>query len=358
MKPPVIIPVYKPGPGFGSLARAVISDGRTELIIVDDGSPEKYSAVFSALRLLPRVQILRHAVNLGKGQALKTAFNYFLNSFPPSTPGVVTADADGQHLPVDIAALRRALSDHPASLCLGVRKFRGVPARSAFGNAVTRWVFRVFSGRAVSDTQTGLRGIPRAFLPGLLRTGGGGYEFELEMLLLAVRSGMSIREVPINTVYIGKNETSHFNPVLDSLRIYFVFLRFSAAALLTALVDNFVFALCYLFSSSALPSIVAARLIASTLSFILNKNLVFRSRARVLPEILRFTFLVALFMSISYGLVSLLTARAGMNIYAAKLLAEGALFLASFAVQNILVFIRPETGAETPYPYSGPAARP
>ena len=233
MKPPVIIPAYQPGPELGPLVKALLSDGQTDVIIVDDGSSPDHAGVFSALKTLPRVHLLKHPINLGKGQALKTAFAYFLNKFPADSPGVITADSDGQHLPGDIAAVSRCLAENNSALCLGTRRFKGiVPARSLFGNTMTRMVFRVFSGKAISDTQTGLRGIPATFLPELLKIRANGYAFELEMLLMAVRSGLRIIETPIETVYLAGNNTSHFNPLLDSIRIYSVFLRFAASALL------------------------------------------------------------------------------------------------------------------------------
>ncbi len=232
MKPPIVIPAYQPGPELETLVKALLAEGGTEVIIVDDGSSLEQASIFPALASLPGVHMLRHDTNKGKGEALKTAFNYFLTSFPEASPGIVTADADGQHLPEDIAAVSRCLSENGAALCLGTRRFKGVvPAKSLFGNALTRLVFRAFSGRAVSDTQTGLRGVPRAFLPGLLKARASGYAFELEMLLMAARSGMQITEVPIETVYMQGNASSHFRPLLDSLRIYSVFLRFAASAL-------------------------------------------------------------------------------------------------------------------------------
>jgi dolichol-phosphate mannosyltransferase len=232
MKPPVVIPAYQPGPELEKLVKVLLADGQTEVILVDDGSSTEHNGAFLALSKLPRVRLLRHETNRGKGQALKTAFNHFLTSFPETSPGVVTADADGQHLPEDIAAVSRRLSENGGALYLGTRRFKGVvPAKSLFGNTLTRLVFRVFSGRAVSDTQTGLRGIPRAFLTDLIKVRANGYAFELEMLLLAVRSGMKITEIPIETVYMKGNAGSHFRPLLDSVRIYYVFLRFAASAL-------------------------------------------------------------------------------------------------------------------------------
>ncbi|HBW21898.1 MAG: hypothetical protein A2X28_02130 [Elusimicrobia bacterium GWA2_56_46] len=365
MKPPVIIPAYQPGPELEKLVRALRSDPGRELIIVDDGSTGDSAAVFAALAALPNVHLLRHAANLGKGQALKTAFNYFLTSMSPEYPGVVTADSDGQHLPEDIEKVGQALLKKPSALSLGIRAFKGpIPARSLLGNSLTRLVFRVFSGRPLRDTQTGLRAIPRDFMKELLKVPPQGYEFELEMLLLAVRSRLEIKEIPIKTVYLGNNEHSHFNPLWDSLRVYFVFLRFAASSILSAIVDYAVFSAVYLFSSKIFLSIAAARLLAGALNFTLGKNLVFRSRRELLPELVKYAALVAFLMSVSYGLVTSIVIFLGINVYLAKLIAETGLFLASFAAQDILVFPHHEDegGTAAPRPtdwdryYAAPAS--
>src|SRR5262249_16001168 len=163
-----------------------------------------------------------HAVNLGKGQALKTAFNHYLLRCPQDSVGVVTADADGQHLPADVLRVAETLERGPATLVLGSRGFEGaVPARSRVRNVPTRLILRWLIGRSVRDTQTGLRGIPRRFLPELLAMEAGRYEFELDMLIRATEERIPIAEIPIETVYGGPAQ-SHFNPLRDSLRIYFV----------------------------------------------------------------------------------------------------------------------------------------
>jgi len=341
MKPIVIIPAYQPGPELEELIKALSADPDRGIIIVDDGSSIEHAHFFPSPDKFPNVHLLKHAVNLGKGQALKTAFNYFLTTFQTDCQGVVTADADGQHLPADIKAVSRSLVENPTALYLGTRKFNAqTPKRSLFGNSLTHLVFRIFAGQDINDTQTGLRAIPRAFLKELLRIPAQGYDFELEMLLLAVRNRMQIKQLPIQTVYIRGNEKSHFNPILDSLRIYFVFLRFSAASLATAAVDYAVFTAIYFFSRNIFLSIVAARIIAGTMNFILGKKLVFKSKGSALPEIFRYAALVAFFMLVSYGLVTSLVVFLGLGVFTAKLLAETGLFLASFAAQDSFVFTK------------------
>ena len=222
----IVIPAHEPPAKLVELVQDLSRDARA-VVIVDDGSSSQCREVFSQASALPNVTLLSHAVNLGKGRALKTAFEHVLLTTTADAVGVVTADADGQHLAADIRRVAERLEDRatPAALILGSRAFQGeVPLRSRFGNLLTRKVFALLIGRALSDTQTGLRGIPRSFLAELTQLEGNRYEFELEMLIRATRR-MPIEELGIATVY-GAFAKSHFDPLRDSLRIYSVFVRF------------------------------------------------------------------------------------------------------------------------------------
>lgn len=124
--------------------------------------------------------------------------------------------------------MRRHLLSIPDSLIMGCRNFKepGIPSRSRFGNICTKYAVKIFCGISVSDTQTGLRGLSRDFMRRMMTIKGERFEFELNMLIEAKESGTPFYEVPIRTIYIASNETSHFNPLLDSIRIYSVFLKF------------------------------------------------------------------------------------------------------------------------------------
>lgn len=231
----VLIPALNPSEALIGLVEALAGSAQvSRIIVVDDGSASECRPVFRDVSGLAKVDVLRHALNLGKGVALKTGMNHFLCQ--DEQGGVlVTADADGQHLPEDILAVAAKARASPGGLVLGSRSFAGdVPLRCRFGNDLTRWVFRFLIGEKVSDTQTGLRAVPRGLMPRLLRSKARGYEFEMEMLILAARERVPISIVPIRTVYFDGNRESHFNPVLDSMRIYFVFGRFLSSSLLTA----------------------------------------------------------------------------------------------------------------------------
>ena len=235
---PVIIPSYEPDEKLITLLTALQEAGIRHVIVVDDGSGTRYASFFERAAAFENCEVLRHAVNLGKGRALKTAFNHCLlasggitggaGSVCRGIPGCVTADSDGQHTPADILACMRRLWDNPESLILGCRDFDGpaVPARSSFGNKCTRQVFRYLLGLSVSDTQTGLRAIPAFFMEKLLEVKGERFEYETNMLIEAKNLNIRVLEVPVKTIYIEENKTSHFNPIRDSLRIYLVFGKF------------------------------------------------------------------------------------------------------------------------------------
>jgi glycosyltransferase involved in cell wall biosynthesis len=341
----VAIPAFNPDRSLTEVVEGLRGAGCERIVVVDDGSAPASRGVFAELE--GRCTVLRHAVNLGKGRALKTALNACLVAFPDA-PGVVTADADGQHAAEDVARVAKELTRGANALVLGCRSFAGdVPLRSRVGNVLTRWVFRLLVGRTVTDTQTGLRGLPRAVIPELLRVPGERYEYEMNVLLAAKRLEIPIAEVPIRTIYVDGNRSSHFNPLLDSMRIWFQLLRFGMSSSLTALLDYVVFWLA-LRAGGILGALVTARLVASLANFAMNRQLVFRSRGRVAPALLKYATLVAVFGTVAYFAISALQQRAGMNVLAAKALVEGLLFLASFSVQRDFIFSSPGVATAEP----------
>ncbi|MFH1059433.1 MAG: bifunctional glycosyltransferase family 2/GtrA family protein [Pseudomonadota bacterium] len=346
MKVALLIPAYNPGPVLIELVDQLWAAGFTDLVVVDDGSAEAFQPVFSQLNQGGRVTLLRNAVNLGKGAALKYGFNHIYNQHRRETDhlGVITADADGQHLPADIAKIAEALAEHRDSLVLGVRTFAGqVPLRSRLGNEITKVVFRFLVGASIRDTQTGLRGVPLGLIPLFLPIKANRYEFELDMLIQCATEERAIVQVPIATVYIEDNKSSHFNPVTDSLKIYMVFLRFVGSSLVTALVDNIVFIVVWGLLGNILLGQALARAVATLVNFSLNRNFVFKDQTRKLPSFLKFVALVVFMGAISYSMINMLVAYAGMGVIAAKILAETALYLINFATQRTLIFRRHET---------------
>jgi len=215
----VLIPAWQPGRELLDVLEGLLCHGFGAVLVVDDGSSAESHQVFQQASEMPGVRVLRHAVNLGKGRALKTGMNHVLVEIP-SFRALVTADADGQHRVSDIVAVGHALCAAPGRVVLGVRAFAGeVPLRSRLGNVLSRQLFATVTGASLTDTQTGLRGFPRSLLPSLLQIEGERYEYEMAVLAHLCRLIPKPIEVPIQTVYLGANRSSHFRPVRDSIRI-------------------------------------------------------------------------------------------------------------------------------------------
>lgn len=345
---PVVIPSYQPDEKLVELADELENAGISPVVIVDDGSEgEAYRSIFERLQKYPSFVVLHHEMNMGKGRALKTAFSFCLNEYPEMM-GCVTADSDGQHTVHDICLCMDALVRNPDALILGVRDFSGkdIPKRSSFGNHCTSTVMKLLTGVSTSDTQTGLRGIPAAFMKKLLTEKGDRYEFETNMLIDTKEYDIRIAEVPISTIYISGNTSSHFHVIRDSVRIYAVFMKFIISSGSSSLIDIFLF---WLFSTLLLKkgslgrsyimmATVMARVISSVYNFIINYRVVFKSGKKKHEAVARYFILAACIMVISGALVTLLCSITSGNRVIIKIIVDCVLFLVSFVVQREFVY--------------------
>ncbi len=339
----LLIPAYQPGSAVVDVVEKVFelqsqSAVFSWVVVVDDGSGPAFAATFARLRELRNVVVVTHAINLGKGAALRTGFNHIFVQWP-ETLGCVTADADGQHLAEDILRIGVSLLETPDALVLGVRQFgKGVPLRSLFGNFISNQVFRFLIGKSVGDTQTGLRGWPRRLCLRSLHVPLNGYDFELANLVTAARD--EVRQVGIQTVYLPGNPSSHFNPLRDSMRIYFVFVRYCGAALSVSLIDSLFFYWVFSATGKLIWAQIAGRSVAAIVAFLLARNVVFRSDTTIPVALVKYLSLVGAMGVICYFLMQFFQQSLDVPILAAKLLSEGLLFLGNFSIQRDFIFSR------------------
>ncbi len=334
----VVIPAYRPDAELGSVVRELAALGFVSITLVDDGSGLEYEPLFATLAQLKTVYLLRHSRNLGKGAALKTGIAHVLQALP-DVLGIVTADADGQHRPQDIREVASVLRARPESLILGSRLFEGyVPLRSRLGNSMTRWAVRLLVGEKLQDTQTGLRAIPTRFAASLLALSSTGYEFELDMLIAARAHSIDIVEQPIETVYAAGNESSHFNPLVDSMKIYFLLARFCAVSLMTALIDNLCFYFCYSAGAGLLLSQIAGRGAAMAFNYVTVRDRVFRTGGPQSGTLPRYLVLLIVSGATSYACVRVLIALTPVPVLFAKVGVESLLFFANFIIERDWVF--------------------
>ena len=356
----IVVPAYNPDTRLAELVRRLLPEFGA-VIVVDDGSTAGKDAIEAAAR--DSAIVLRHPANRGKGAALKTAFRHILENMP-GVEGVVTADADGQHLPEDIEKTAAALAGSGgARLVLGVRAFSGdVPLRSRIGNDTMRLVFRLMTGIAVTDTQTGLRGIPRSLLPRLLELDGDRYEYEIQMLADARFHAAPPLQVPIETVYVENNATSHFRPLADSAKVFGAlfhacgvdqFVHFAGSGFGAFLLDNAIFAATMAILPRLAPGIpeqahipaafCAARFASANANYQYNRRRVFKSGGgcRQFAQYWLLVAVVALLSCCGTMALEAVARLGGALVTFLKIGVDCFLFLLSYNVQRGIIFKNP-----------------
>lgn len=335
-----VIPAYEPDEKMLAVIDDISSLTDFHIIVINDGSGKDKLPIFA--EAAKKAIVLTHEVNKGKGRGIKTALEY-IKEHESDTVGIVIADADGQHKVEDIIRVSEALKSSPDKLIMGCRRFSGkIPLRSKFGNNITKFVFSFAAGVKVSDTQTGLRGFSSKLIPFMLSVNGDRYEFEMNMLLECAREGIRFYEVPIETVYLGKNESSHFNPIKDSWRIYKDILKFSCSSLLSFCVDYICYSIFAMISGSVAFSNICARVISSIFNFSMNKKFVFKNKEDIAKTAAKYFLLAAFILAANTIMLELCVKYLIHNKYISKILIEVLLFFISWAAQKSFVFRKRE----------------
>ncbi len=207
----VAIPAYQAAPTVGDVARRALALV-PQVLVVDDGSTDGTAAAARAAG----VPVISHPANRGKGAALRTAFD---DLFPRGFEAVITVDADGQHPPEEIPKLVAAL-EQGADLVLGVRDhlFSEMFWVRRLSNRLSSRGISLLAGKQVADVQTGFRLYTRTLYA---QTGFPEDRFEAEsaVLVRAVRAGFPVACVPVRLERADGRTTSHYRPLVDSLRI-------------------------------------------------------------------------------------------------------------------------------------------
>lgn len=345
----IMIPSLNPDEKLVNYVNALSQEKFRQIIVINDGSSAEYDHIFDKISKYKKCTVLRHKVNKGKGRALKTGMEYVLKNYSDCI-GIVTGDADGQHRLTDTINVAHALEENDNRLILGSRDFNSpnVPARSAFGNKLTSRVFAVMFGQKLMDTQTGLRGISLKIIPQMLEVSGERYEYEMNMLIECRKKKIEISEIPIETVYIDENNGSHFRPVVDSVKVYWLifkgFLSFVITSLSCTILDLCLFAV---LAKMIIPenvenriiiATVIARVISSLANFLVNKNVVFHKKGNLVSSAVEYYILVAVQMFISANVVNCLFNLLRWNEVLIKAIIDTLLFFVNYFIQKKIIF--------------------
>lgn len=333
----VLIPAYQPD---ARLPRLILelhrADPSTKIVVVDDGSGQKFSDIFEA-SATAGAHVISYEHNRGKGYALREGFTWIRDVAGDSQECVVTADADGQHTLNDIFRVGRTCTDTGKSV-LGVREFVGhVPARSRIGNTATSALFWLATGWKLKDTQTGLRAFPVALLPALLKVQGDRYEYELRVLLHLAKFRHPVTQIPIETIYEAGNPTSHFRPLQDSARIWAPLLKFAASSGVATIIDYVLVLVLNALTGALFFPVIAARLVSASVNFAMNRRVFEATGVPLRRSALRYAALAVAVIAGSYTMLAVLTGI-GMPLWIAKIIADTTMYLVSYSAQSRYVF--------------------
>jgi glycosyltransferase involved in cell wall biosynthesis len=196
-----IVPAHDEAPRIGAVARAAAL--HLPVLVIDDGSTDE-----TAQRAAEAgATVVRQLPNQGKGVALRTGFRWAIDH---GAEAAITLDGDGQHDPAEIPRFLDAWAAGAPDLVVGRRNFRSMPPARGLANELGTLAFSWAVGRRIPDNQSGFRMVSRRLMEATLASDEAGFEFEVEMIVTAIRAGWTIAWVPIRTIYAG--QTSHIRP--------------------------------------------------------------------------------------------------------------------------------------------------
>ncbi|MCS7093647.1 MAG: glycosyltransferase family 2 protein [Candidatus Aenigmarchaeota archaeon] len=168
-----------------------------KVLVVDDGSKDKtYEKAKKAGAI-----VIRHEKNMGKGEALKTGFNFLRRK---KINSVVIIDADLQFLPEEATKLLEKIRNGSADIVMGCRMWKNVPFRHKIGNFIWRFFFNILFGTKLKDTNCGFMALNKKALEKIEKI-KGGYIIENSILSDAVEKGLRIENVPVKVFYHKKS---------------------------------------------------------------------------------------------------------------------------------------------------------
>ncbi|MEG0384989.1 MAG: glycosyltransferase family 2 protein [Solibacillus sp.] len=215
----VLIPALNPLSTIIEFVEKLEKLAVVKIIIVNDGSDEKYNKTFETLHNKGCV-VLTHEQNYGKGHAIKTGIHFLLHS-SFHAKGIVTVGAHGQHSVLDVEQMIGSTKVFSDGIVLGVREFKNSDYSMIhqLQNRANSMLFELFFHKRLLDIQTGLRYIPRQQFAWLHQVKGESYSFDTNMLVEAIRRKVPIYEVPIGHAKLRKNSVIYYDEVIHPAKI-------------------------------------------------------------------------------------------------------------------------------------------
>jgi len=209
----IVIPLYNHAKTITRVIRQCLTV-HDAILVIDDGSDDLPENPFEDLDIF----FIKHDKNRGKGSAIMTAAK---EAAKQGMTHMVTLDADLQHHPKDFLLFKQAIVDNPTAVFVGKRDFSspGIPGMSKFGRQFSNFWYRVQTGHAIGDAQSGFRAYPLFVLENL-KLSQTHFSFEIEVLVKASWAGIKVLDIDIGVYYPPKGtRVSHFGLIKDNLRL-------------------------------------------------------------------------------------------------------------------------------------------
>jgi len=197
MKTIALIPAYNEEKTIKKVISAIEHVGLVP-IVIDDGSTDRTYEISKKMNIV----VIKHSENKGKGEALKTGFNFILNNLP-KIRNVVIVDADMQYSPKDSIRILDPLIKGEADFVMGYRNWRTVPFKNRLGNFVWRTSFNLLFETKLKDTNCGFMALSRRAMRKIKRA-YGGYIIENMMLIDVLKNKLRIKQVAVSVRYKKK----------------------------------------------------------------------------------------------------------------------------------------------------------
>ncbi|GEM_PF-5953422 len=346
----VVIPASKPDEKLIKLIKDLAKRGHRSIIIIDDGADAGF---VRAIEGDQNAVLLRNKAG-GRGGALKTAFAHIKNSGDCTADDcVVTLETNGRGAEDALATVEKLKLAHeaePDALVIAEREFAGgFPIKSRLLRASTRLVYAMTTGVRLKDTLSGFRAFPVKLIDELLEIEGDGDEYEAKQLLRLAKQNIRIAQTETAAVYTRENWSG--SAIRGVWSVCKTFFSFVGSSFMSWLIDYTLLLILHSVFTNAtngvgitlfgmtlepkLPAIVIARTVGSTVNYILNSKVVFRSKSRF--RLIKYIINTAVMLTLNYILLRIITA-AGVPLAAAQILAQLVVYPLNFMSQRKFVF--------------------